>query len=88
MTVFMGTLKVIVENSKDRVTILSSNPTPGHTSEQNYTSKRYMGGHLQDGGGVRCGDHLPPYKYIKTTSTCGTTPTEYLLNAGKRPQTS
>ena len=32
--------------------------------------------------------HLPPHKYIKTTSTCGTTPTEHLLNAGRRPQTS
>ena len=45
-------------------------------------------GDLQDGGGVRCGDHLPPHKYIKNTSTCGTTPTEHLLNAGRRPQTS
>ena len=43
---------------------------------------------LQDGGGVRCGDHLPPHKYIRNTSTCGATPTEHLLNAGRRPQTS
>ena len=43
---------------------------------------------LQDGGGVRRGDHLPPHKYIENTSTCGTTPTEHLLNAGRRPQTS
>ena len=43
---------------------------------------------LQDGGGIRHGDHLPPHKYIKTPSTCGTTPTEHLLNAGRRPQTS
>ena len=43
---------------------------------------------LQDGRGVRCGDHLPSYKYIKNTSTCGTPPTEHLLNAGRRPQTS
>ena len=42
---------------------------------------------LQHGGGVRGGDHLPPQKYIKNTSTCGTT-TEHLLNAGRRPQTS
>ena len=42
---------------------------------------------LQDGGGVRHGDHLPPHKYIKNTSTCGTT-TDHLLNAGRRPQTS
>ena len=45
-------------------------------------------GDLQDGGGVRCGDHLPPHKYIRNTSTCGTTPTEHLLNASRRPQTS
>ena len=43
---------------------------------------------LQDGRGVRYGDHLPPHKYIRNTSTCGTTPTEHLLNAGRRPQTS
>ena len=43
---------------------------------------------FQDGRGVRCVDHLPPHKYIKNTSTCGTTPTEHLLNAGRRPQTS
>ena len=46
-----------------------------------------MGG-LQDGGRVRSGDHLPPHKYIRNTSTCGTTPTELLLNAGRRPQTT
>ncbi|XP_066867299.1 protein FAM162B [Kogia breviceps] len=45
-------------------------------------------GALQDGRGVRRGDHLPPHEYIKTTSTCGTTPTEHLLNAGRRPQAS
>ena len=43
---------------------------------------------LQDGRGVRRGDHLPPHKCIKNTCTCGTTPTEHLLNAGRRPQTS
>ena len=43
---------------------------------------------LQDGGAVRCGDHLYPEKYNKNASTCGTTPTEHLLNAGRRPQTS
>ena len=43
---------------------------------------------LQDGGGVRRGDHLPPHKHIRNTSTCGTTPTEHLLNTGRRPQTS
>ena len=43
---------------------------------------------LQNGGRVRRGDHLPPHKYIRNTSTCGTTPTEHLLNAGRRPHTS
>ena len=47
-----------------------------------------IGGDLQDGGGVRGGDQLPTHKYIKTTSTRGTTPTEHLLNAGRRPQIS
>ena len=47
-----------------------------------------LGGDLQDGRGVRSGDHLSPHKYIKNTSTCGTTPTEHLVNADRRPQTS
>ena len=45
-------------------------------------------GNLQDGGRLRHGDDLPPHKYIRNTSTCGTSPTEHLLNAGRRPQTS
>ena len=47
-----------------------------------------MRGHLQNGGGVRRGDQLPPHKYIKTASVYGTTPAGHLLNAGRRPQTS
>ena len=43
---------------------------------------------LQDGRRVRHGDHLPLHKYSRNTSTCGTAPTEHLLNAGRRPQTS
>ena len=43
---------------------------------------------LQDGGRVRRGDQLPPHKYIRNTSTCGTTPTEHLVNVGRRSQTS
>ena len=43
---------------------------------------------LQDGGRVRHGNHLPTHKYVRNTSTCGTTPTEHLLNAGRRTQTS
>ena len=42
----------------------------------------------EDGRGVRRGDHLLPHKYIKNISTCGKTPTEHLLNTGRRPQTS
>ena len=30
-------------------------------------------GDLQDGGRVKRGDHLPPHKYIRNTSTCGKT---------------
>ena len=41
-----------------------------------------------DGRGVRCTDHLPSHKYIKNTTICGSTPTEHLLNASRRPQTS
>ena len=45
-------------------------------------------GDLQDCRGVRNRDHLPAHKQIKNTSTCETAPTEHLMNAGKRPQTS
>ena len=44
--------------------------------------KNLLRGDLQDGRGVRHGDHLPTHKYIKNTSTCGTTPIEHLLDAG------
>ena len=30
----------------------------------------------QDAGGVRCGNHLPPHKYTRNISTCGTIPTD------------
>ena len=49
-------------------------------------SSRTEGG--EDGGRGRRGDHLPPHRYIRNTSTRGTAPTENLLNAGRRPQTS
>ena len=42
----------------------------------------------EDGGRVRRGDHLPPHRYIRNTSTRGTAPIEHPLNAGRRPQTS
>ena len=40
-----------------------------------------------DGGRVRRGDHLPPQRYIRNTSTRGTAPIEHPLNADRRPQT-
>ena len=42
---------------------------------------------FQDGG-IRQGNFLPPFKYIKNTFACGATPTEHLLNTSRRPQTS
>ena len=53
-----------------------------------FSLKHRKGRDLQDGGRVKHGDHLPPHKYIRNTSTCGTTPAEHLLNSGRRPQTS
>ena len=50
--------------------------------------KNGKGRSLQDGRGERRGDHLHLQKYIRNTSTCGTTPTGQLVNAGRRPQTS
>ena len=47
-----------------------------------------MIGTLQDNRGVKCGDHLPPHKYITNTFTCGMTLTEHLLDDGRRPQIS
>ena len=46
---------------------------------------------LKDGRGVRRGDHLPPHKYIKntstrSTSTCGTTPTEHWQKTSDFPK--
>ena len=42
----------------------------------------------EDGGRVRHGDHLPPHRYIRNTSTRGTAPIEHALNTGRRHQTS
>ena len=53
-----------------------------------YDFEKEFEGDLQDGRGVRRGDHLPPHRYIRNTSTCGTTPTEHLLNAGLSPPKS
>ena len=64
-------------------------PSKYHLNQVNKVNIKNNGtGDLQDGGGLRCGDHLPPHKYIKKTSTCGTAPTEHLLNTSRRPQTS
>ena len=43
---------------------------------------------IEDGGRVRCGDHLPSHRYSRNTSTRGTAPTEHPLNAGRKRQTS
>ena len=43
---------------------------------------------IEEGGRVRCGDHLPSHRYSRNTSTRGTAPTEHPLNAGRRHQTS
>ena len=58
-----------------------------HTQKIILRKSEDLGRDLQDGGGVRHGDHLPPHKYIRNTSTCGTTPTGHLLNTGRRPET-
>ena len=50
--------------------------------------KDCFGRDLQGGGGVRCGNHRLSHKYVKNTSTGVTAPTEHLLNATRRPQTS
>ena len=42
----------------------------------------------EDGRRVRRGDHLPPHRYIRNTSTHGTAPIEHPVNAGRRCQTS
>ena len=59
----------------------------GHNSNT-YDKKTEKWGDLQNGERVTHGDHLPPHKYIINTSTCGTTPTEHLLNTSRGPQTS
>ena len=50
--------------------------------------RRVIRGQRQDGGRVRCGDHLPSHRYSRNTSTRGTAPTEHRLNAGRKRQTS
>ena len=48
----------------------------------------YQNEEKEDGGGIRWGDHLLLYKYIKNSTACGTTPAAHFLNADKRLQTS
>ena len=50
--------------------------------------KLASGERREDGRRVRGGDHLPPHRYIRNTSTRGIAPIEPPLNAGRRPQTS
>ena len=42
----------------------------------------------EDGGRVRCRDHLRSHRYSRNTSTRGTAPTEHPLNAGRKRPTS
>ena len=55
---------------------------------QQFKSQNFRGRRGEDGGRVRRGDHLPPDRYIRNTSTRGTALLEHPLNAGRRPQTS
>ena len=57
-------------------------------TEKNGNAKDGETGEGKDSRRVRRGDHLPPHGYTRNTSTRGTTPTEHLLQAGRRPQTS
>ena len=47
-----------------------------------------VGGLGEDGRRVRRGDHLPPHRNIRNTSTRGTAPIVHPLNTGRRRQTS
>ena len=42
----------------------------------------------EDGGRVRCRDHLPSHRHSRNTSTRGTAPTGNPLNSGRKHQTS
>ena len=53
-----------------------------------YSAIKRNEGQGEDGGRVRCRDHLPSHRHIRNTSTRGTAPTEHPLNAGRKPQTS
>ena len=52
------------------------------------TSKVNFSSLVEDGGRVRCGDHLPPPQIHQNTAACVTVPREHLLKGGRRPQTS
>ena len=54
----------------------------------NSTDFKSMDRRGKDGRRVRRGDHLPPHRYIRNTSTRGTAPIEHPLNTGRRRQTS
>ena len=77
--------KLVRSNIKYTLSLWFHNPASSIQSKTPLKNK--MGRDLQDGGRVRRGDHLPPHKYLRNTSTCGATPTEHLLNAGRRHQT-
>ena len=88
---FLGFDQIHCWRNRNSYLPLGNNPPTIKTiqlSPSNITIKKLAREDLQDGGGVRRGDQLPPHKYIRNTSTCGTTPTEHPLNMGRRPQTS
>ena len=78
---------VLISISEEYFVIVNS-VFPGFYFFLSIVERYHSMGDLQDCGGVRCGDQFPPHKYIKNTSTCGTSPTEHPLNAGIKPQTS
>ena len=69
-------------------TIEKMNETKSWFFEKISIIKEYCGGSGEDGGRLRRGDHLPPHRYIRTTSTRRTAPIEHPLNAGRRRRTS
>ena len=71
----------------EKILIPQFSPNSTLLNAQYFILNKWKGGGIQDGGEIGWGDHLSPYKYIRNSSPYGTNPTEYLLKAGRRPQT-
>ena len=56
-------------------------------TDQSKKSTYFRGGR-EDGGRVRCREHIPSHRYSRNTPTRGTAPTEHPLNAGRKRPTS